>query len=167
MFQSHCGKRALLLHTPCKEPLSGVPSCPALSPSFADPEHTSSLAARHGSRDSSAGAEECPQTGNCDVLCLSTYTPSVAATHSVSLGKPLALSLYMFTHTHKYTWLCVPSSSPLCLIHSKNSHRHLTEEADWTAVAPPPLMTAWNAHPACSSFSLGVQLRACASRRNI
>lgn len=41
---------------------------------------------------------------NCllDVLYLSAYTPSVAATHSVSLGKPLALLslIRMYSHIH-------------------------------------------------------------------
>ena len=50
VLRSHCDRRALTRHppSPSKEPLSRAPSRPSPSPSLANPEHTSSLAAGVG-----------------------------------------------------------------------------------------------------------------------
>ena len=138
--------------TPCKEPLSRVPSWPSLSPSFADPEHTSSLAAGMGEQRQLCWRRKippAPDCSNCLMFCICLHIPRQWQPPTQFLLESLSLSLIpTCSHIHTNTHGCVPSlAHSLPSIHkAKIATDTLTEEADWTAsCSPPPLMTALKA----------------------
>ena len=158
VLRSHCDRRALTRQPPSsKEPLSREPSWPSPSPSLADPEHTSSLAAGVGEQRQLCWRRKIPpepDCSNCLMFCICLHLPSQWQPPTQFLLESLLLSLITTcSHIHTNTHGCVPSLAHfLPSIHkAKIATDTLMKEADWTAsCSPPPLMTALKAtqsHP--------------------
>lgn len=105
-----------------------------------------------------------------DVLYLTIYTPSVAATHSVSLGKPLALLSHAcgsYTHTNTHGHRRRLARSWPVYSQGKNSHRRSGLSLSRLSVALPFLWQQAEKAPTSTCYLEGPAERLRGGRRGM